>query len=226
MRSVQEIIRSAYARSKASQEDVSASSDGELRPQLSDILKTFFAIGARVNPEFFSTSEVIAYDAAVGGWPRPTAAEAVWWIANGAGTRVVVVPHDDRDAEPGSPSVYRMGQVYLPTGGALGPAAAVPLTFDYAKVPDAVPELLSEIDQLWPAGHESLLALELAVYLAIKDRRNEDVPGLVQERDRQLQRFIAFLEHETIGERRRKGSVRKFNVQSRVPMGSMLAGGS
>ena len=226
MRQCQEIINAAYARQKQASQGEDADEDNELRPLLEDIVGTFFGIGARINPAWFSETEVVAWDAGISGWTRPSAAEMVHWIEDENGAEVIRVPRDDQGAEPGRPTVYRMGGAYYPTGLALGPAATEDLTFIFAKRPDAIAELTTDIDPLWPEGHESLLALELGIYVALKDRRPQDAEQLVQQRDRQLMRLLAFLEHEDVGERSRTGNSVRFKQKSIVPIASLLMGGS
>lgn len=224
MRQVQQIINNAYARQKRAQQGVDANANTELRPQLFDILGIYFGLGARVNPEFFAVQESVAWDAAIAGWRRPAAAELIYDIEDQENDEVVRVPRDDQGCEPSMKAVYRFGQAYYPVSGFSAPASSAPLIFRYSKKPDEPAELLSDIDSMWPAGHETLLALELAIYIAQKDRREEDVVYLAAQRDRQLMRLFAFLEHEDVGERRRKGRVRKFSRSSFVSVASLLAG--
>lgn len=225
MRQVQEIINSAYARQKRAQQGVDANEDTELRPQLHSILGAFFQLGARVNPEFFSVEERVRWSDRLQGWPRPPAAELIHWVETTGGTEVVRVPRDDLRAEPGAPCIYRLGQVYRPAGSPKGPEDGVSLRFIYAKRPDEPAALQSDIDAMWPRGHELLLALELAIYVAEKDRRTEDAVSLAAHRDRELTRFLAFLEHEDIGVRRRTGLARRFTSSPLVPS-RVLAGTS
>jgi hypothetical protein len=226
MRQCQEIIDSAYARQKQGAQGVDADEDNELRPQLEDIIGTLFGIGARVNPSWFSKLEIVPWDPELAGWIRPATAEMVHWVEDADGTPVVRVPRDEPDAEPGSPTVYRLGGVYFPTGSSLGPDVNAGLTFIFAKRPAAIPELSSDIDDLFPQGHESLPALELAIYIALKDGRQADVSALVAQRDARLLRFLQFLEHEDVGERSRSGSVMKFRQRTIVPVSGLLLGGS
>ena len=69
----------------------------------------------------------------------------------------------------------------------------------------------------WPHGHEMLLALELAIYLAGKDGRTDDIAFLAPQRDRQKSRFVAFFEHEDAGVRSRGRLTRQFPVRDMKP---------
>ncbi len=227
MTTAKQIILMAYAKSKRNNPGTDASETGELLPLLHRALSALFAVGARVNPYFFAASSSVAYAGV--GWPRPAAAEAVFGVETASGVEVVVVPREQKDAEPGLPSVYRWGQVYRPTGGVQGPTAADTLTFLYSKVPDAIATLDTELDPLWREGYNELLALELAIYMALKDggeRATSEVPPLREQRDAWVNRFVAHLEHETVGERRSYGHIRRFNTNTLVPIASLLAGGS
>ena len=213
MRTVQQIIDAAYARSKDAQQGVDADQAGELLPLIEDRLGIFFQLGARVNPEFFATSKEVAPTGSY--WQRPSDAEMIYWVEDSSGEEVVRVPRDDQQAEPAALCLYRLGQRYYPvTQVARSPSGT--LTFLYAKKPDSLTGLSSTIDPLWPAGHETLLVLEVAMYIALKDRRQEDAQFLQAQRDRQQERFIMHVQHEDIGVRYRTGRVRRFNVGSLV----------
>ena len=135
MRTVQQIIDAAYARSKDAQQGVDADQAGELLPIIADRLGLFFQMGARVNPEFFATSKDVSPTGSY--WERPPDAEMVYWMEDSSGNEVVRVPRDDQGAEPSKLAVYSLGQRYYPaTRSAMHPSGA--LTFIYAKKPDAL----------------------------------------------------------------------------------------
>jgi len=142
--------------------------------------------------------------------------------------QVVTVPFDDPTAESGLPAVFSFGQIYRPAGNSNDPTSGN-LTFYYAKRPDDPASLSSTLDALWTEQFNELLILEVAIYLALKDSgsgRETELGGLMKDRDKWAQLFIAFLEHETSNERRRFGHTRRFNTNTMVPLGQLLAGGS
>ncbi len=135
------------------------------------------------------------------------------------------MPFDQRLAESGLPSVYRLGQVFRSSGNASDPTSG-DLTFFYAKTPTDAATLETSIDSMWPETYKELAVLEVATYLAAKDEREDETAYLVIERDKWLRMFLAFLEHETANERRSYGMAVPFNTGSMVPIASLLAGGS
>jgi len=215
-----DIFIAAYAKSSQNQPQKIADEENELLAVANRIIRTYFQIGARVNPFFFGDSATVAF--AAGGWARPSTAEAVFRIENPNGDEVVVVPFDRRTAEDGEPAVYRWGQVYYGAGNAGDPTSGN-LTFFFSKRPADAVDVDEEFDSLWPDEYAELANLELAIYLALKDSRAEEVTFLAGERDRWLQMFLAFLQHETINERRDWGDGR-FNAPGRAPIASMLMG--
>ena len=219
----EDILVDAYAKSKKNQPGKIATESTELLGVVNRVIRTFFSIAVRVNPYFFGDEDDVAFSS---GWPRPVTAEAIYRIeftSNNA--EVVVVPFDDRTAEEALPAVYRMGQVFQSAGNASDPTNEN-LTFYFSRVAVASSALDDPIDALFPEAYKELADLEVALYLAIKDQREAETAALVMERDRWLLLFLAFLEHETLNERRRWGHINPFNVPSVVPIASLLSGGS
>lgn len=219
----QQILTDSYAKSKYNQPGRIATESVELLGVINRVIRTFFQIGVRVNPTFFGDSLSVAFSS---GWARPTAAELIFKIVeDSSGDEVVVVPFDQLTAESGLPAVYRMGQVFLSAGNAGDPTSGA-LTFHYAKTPTDAATLGTSLDSMWPDTYKELAVLEVATYLAVKDDRKDEVAYLVGERDNWLRMFLAFLEHETVNERRSYGMPTPFNTNSLVPIASLLAGGS
>lgn len=219
----QDILTDAYAKSKKNQPGKIATEATELLGVVNRVVRTFFQIGARVNPFYFGDQATVAFSSP--GWTRPSTAEAVFRIEDPQGDEVVVVPFDDREAEQGHPRVYRLGGVYRGAGGAGDPSSGN-LTFFFSKRPTDAGSLASTIDASFPEAYVELANLEVAAYLANKDQRQEELAYLVGERDRWLALFLGFLEHETLNERRRFGTVQPFHTGSAIPISSLLTGGS
>jgi hypothetical protein len=218
----QDILTGALARSLKNSPDRLATNATELLQLVIRSMRGLYAFAARVNPTYFAESAVVAF--AAGGWARPELAESVFRIENPTPTEVVVVPFDDRKAEPSRPAVYRLGGKFITAGNALDPVAGN-LTFFYARRPTSPANLTpATLDAQWTEQFNELLMLEVAIYLAIKDGRAEEVGSLTADRDKWAQLFVAYLEHETVNEVRRFGHVWRFNTQSMVPIMSLLAG--
>lgn len=218
-----DILVAAYARSSKNIPGTIATEATELLALVGRAMTGLYAFAARINPCFFADQSTISF--AAPGWRRPEAAESVFRIETPAGAEVVVVPYFDRKAEEGLPAVYRLGQVYRSAGNVLDPING-DLTFFYAKRPEHPLSLNDPLDDLWVESYNALLVDEVAIYLALKDGRNEELGELKASRDSWAQLFAAFLEHETANERRRYGIVQRFTTNSVIPIGSLLAGGS
>jgi hypothetical protein len=225
---VQEYLNIGYGKSKKNQPGKIIAESTEGVALVNRVIRTFFQLGVRVNPMFFVGTALVAYDdsesGAGPGWPRPAEAEAIFKIENDEGDEVVVVPWDDLSAESGKPAVYRMGQVYQPAGNDLDPAEEDDLTFFFAKRPTDAILLTEDVDVMWPDAYAELPGYEIALYLAQKDGRTEEMPTLIGERDNWLRMFIAFLQHETMNEVRRWDM--RFHLPSATPIATQLIGGT
>lgn len=217
------IIEGAHGKSLKNKAGQIATDATELLNVVIRATRGLWAFAARINPTFFSTSTSVAF--ASPGWARPVNAESVFRIENVTPVEVVVVDIDDRKAETGKPAVYRLGQIYRGAGNALDPISGN-LTFFFSKRPTDPANLDALLDPLWEGAEQfnELAILEVAIYLALKDGRAEEIPGLTADRDNWAQLFAAFLEHETVNVVRRYGHVRRFNTDSLVPVMSLLAG--
>lgn len=218
-----DILIGAYARSSKNTPGTIATEATELLTLVWRAMAGLYAFAARLNPTFFADATDVAFSGT--GWLRPAAAESVFRIEDASGHEIIVVPLDDRQADVGLPAVYRWGQVYRSAGNATDPTAGS-LRFFYATRPAPLPTLTDPLDALWTESYNALLIDEVAIYLALKDGRLEELDALTGSRDRWAQLFAAFLEHETANERRRFGTVRRIATNTLVPIGSLLAGGS
>ena len=218
----QDILNGAYGKSAKNVPGKLATDSTELLEVVHRSLRGLYAIAARINPYFFASSASVAHNGT--GWPRPEAAEAVVLIQAG-GNDVGVVPIEDRAADHALPNVYRFGQLYRSAGNASDPTSGN-LTFWYAKRSDKPASLTSTLDAAWVESYNELLVLEVAVYLALKDGREDEIPALKAERDYWLRLFVAFLEHETQNEKRRWGQQRFLPSTAVLPLGELVAGGT
>ena len=178
-----------------------------------------YAFSARLNPIFFgSTVAVVPAPATV--WERPENAEAIVRIENAALAEVVVVPFDDQGAEDGKLAVYEFGGTFTAIVGTGGTPSGN-LTFWFSNRPAAYALLGDTLAADWQEEFNELLILEVAIYLAAKDGRMEELAFLVGERDRWASLLGAFLQHATSNLRRRFGHMNRMNVetvQSLIPL--------
>lgn len=229
---VRQIIDAAYATSKKNQPGAIASETGELLEMVNRSLRGFFAEGARHNRKFFGRRIEVEFNAgASGGWQRPEGAESVVRIEAGddvkdgagstisAGTQIVEVPFDQRNAEPGKPCIYSYGQVYYSAGNERDPAEG-DLIFFCSMRPallTALEGVEGTLDPLWPEQFNQLLILDVARYLAVKDGGREDeVAAFAAEYEREHQRYIEFLQHESTTEVKSWGHFNRINPPSIV----------
>lgn len=220
---VQQIITAGLNRSSKNSPGIIANNTSELVEVVRRALTGLYTYAARVNPTYFADTMDVALTG--GAWPRPETAESIFRIEQADTTEVIVVPFDDRKADEGMPAVYRFGQKFRSAGNALDPVAGS-LTFFFSKRPAIVTALADVIDSSWNESYNDLLISEVAIYLALKDGRDDEIADLRTDRDKWAMLFTAFLEHETIGERRRFGLVNRYSTASIVPLNSILAGGA
>jgi len=163
----------------------------------------------------------------VGGvWSRPENAEAMLRVETAAGVEVVVVPFDDRFCEEPKPSIYEFGGGFTADPAqTAAPGDTDVLTFWFSKRPiDTTPAgVTGVLDLDWDESYNELLILEVAIYLAQKDGRLEEVQALKGDRNAWAKLFGDHLQHSTANLRRRYGHRKHVNVDSLLPM---LTGGA
>lgn len=219
-----DILTAAYSKSTKNRPGSIATESTELLQVVIRAMRGLYAFAARINPTYFAETAAVAF--ASPGWARPQNAESVYRIEDPTAAEVVVVPFDDRAAESGKPAVFSFGQIYRPASAGVPNPQSGNLTFFYAKRPTDPATLVATLDALWTEQFNELLILEVAIYLASKDGRADELGPLMQSRDKWATLFAAFLEHETANERRRYGHVARINIKSIVPAYSLLAGGN
>lgn len=221
MSTASDIIYAAYAKSSKNQGDRVATLEGETLDALNRCLRLAYAAGARVNPEFFATQADISF--ATGGWPRPADAESILLLVGAAdvlpidlvGVEIAVVPFLDQEAEPGRPCVYELGQKFYGTGASKPTAGK--LTCTYSASPALLATSADNLPTNWPTRFDGLLVADLAMWLAQKDNRQDEVQLLAQELARWQRLFVAFLEHATPLELRRFAIRREYNIKTLFP---------
>lgn len=220
MSTPREYLESAYGKSIKNQPDEIANEATEMLNVFIRAFRGLYAVAARVNPTFFAETASVAYSS---GWARPSNAEVVWRIEN-SGNEVKIVPYDDQAMYGSTEAVYRFGQVYRIANSSI--SGSPDLDFYYAIRPTDPADLDTEVDSSWVQSYDELLVTELALYLALKDGREEEIGQLQADRDRWLALFLAFLEHETIGVERRFENIITPTSESMVPLSAILAAGT
>lgn len=219
------ILQWAYGKSLKNVPGAIATESDELFQLVLRAMRGLYAAAARVNPTFFGTSANVVF--AGTGWARPQDAELIFRLTNATtnpGSEIVVVPFDNPMTEPGMGAVYRWGQVYIPAGHALDPINTDHINFFYSKRPSVPANLDATIDALWQEDFNELLVLIVALYLAEKDGRKEEIEGYMRDIEKWTGLYVAFLEHETVNERKNYGHIHRFNTPSMVPILSLLTG--
>lgn len=214
---VQDILNGAYGKSLKNQPGTIASEATELLQVVNRIFRGIYSFSARLNPIFFAEEFDVAE--AAGTWPRPEEAEAIVRVEDSTDVEVVVVPFDDRSAEPGKLSMYEFGQTFRVAGAGNDPAGA--LTFWFSRRPTFLTALVDTLDAQWREEYNELAILELAIYLSAKDGRFDEVQLFAPERDRWASLLGAFLQHATSNLVRRFGHTNRMNaetLQSIIPL--------
>ena len=190
--SAYQVLQLAYARSSGNRAKSLVAEGTEGVAIVNRVQRACFALAARVNPIFFGVNATVAY---ASGWNRPTLAELIYWIEDIAGNEVRIVPYEDRNTATGTGRIYQVGQRYFPCGGVDGPAS-VTLTMLYSMQPNPILVVEDLLDPNWPDNFTSLIVDEVAIHLALKDRRMDELQDLRRSRDSWLKLYISFLEHE------------------------------
>jgi len=223
MATVNEILVAAYNRSSKFNNQQLAGESSELLKVVQRTVRAVFALTARISPTYYGTSTSIAISG--GRWAWPSDMELIFWLEH-AGDEVVVVPFDQRDAEPTKKAVYAMGKYFYPAGNPGDPSTGN-LTYWYSRRPTDPADTGSAIDSDFPESHLDLLIAEVAYYLSLKGDHTRDQEAFLGERDKYLALYAAHIEHAfgTL-ERKKYGHVRRFNLQAFVPNGALLGGGA
>lgn len=221
---VQDILDGAYGASTQNQPSTIATEATELLAVVKRKIAGIYAFASRVNPIHFSdTLDVVGV---ASQWERPEAANAIFRIENASDVEVVVVPFDDRLAAEPEIAVYEFAGLFTASPGQTSPPGATDtLTFWYSKRPDDPnpDNLTGVLDPDWDDAYSDLLVFELAIYLALKDGRAEELAALKAERNQWAQVFASYLQHSTANLQRRFGHRKHVDIETLLPM---LTGGA
>lgn len=221
---VQDILDGAYGTSTQNQPSTIATEATELLAVVKRKLAGIYGFAARINPIHFSDSlDVVGV---AGQWERPEAANAIFRIEDSSGEEVVVVPYDDRLAAEPQIALYEFAGLFTADATQTNaPGDTDTLTFWFSKRPDdpSPDDLTGVLDPDWDDAYSDLLIFELAIYLALKDGRTEEVEALKVERNSLAQVFASYLQHSTANLQRRFGHQKVVDVETLLPM---LTGGA
>lgn len=221
----QDVVNIGYARNKRAKQGEDATPE-ELIEALQDIMGRYFSIGQRVNLEWFTEDVMLDYDEEKRGWLRPKEAESVHLILMNPGEddeeEVSKVPFDNQGAEKYKPALYRIRGIYRiaasPDRKEDNPLTATSqLQFFYTRRPHRIESLEQPLDEMWPEGHETVLGVEVGLFLARKDNREQDAPALEAQRKEGATWFAHFLQHEDRGTVYPQDRVRKWAYGMSMP---------
>lgn len=217
MTTYEEIILAAHGYSSKSRPNMLATNATELLALASRAVRGLFAVASHVNPEYWGTSENVNHDGA--GWPRPENAQTVFRIERASdGVEVAVVPFDDPAAEIARPAVYHLGRKYRIAASPLGPLAADQLRIYYSRLPAKPANMTDVIDAQWEESFDAFLTLEVAIYLAMKDGRVDEVAALKPDQQKEAQLFVDFMTYATPVTSARFGQPRRVTLPSIMPL--------
>jgi len=200
--SAQVIINRAYAMSSANDPGRTATKE-ELLGVLRARLRVLYNRATRLNPFFSAIFRDIS--PANGKWTRPEGALRIILIeaaeTNGGsnavlspGTEVHNVPVEDRIFAELPPRVYRLGNCYYTVGKEGDPDASDTgdiLRFYHSDDSPGVADLNACLPLWLPDENEELIVIQLAKYLARKDKARGDLAALQAEEDALLDEFDA-----------------------------------
>lgn len=218
MATPRDYLEAAYAKSTKNTPGAIATEATELLNQVNRYIRGLFAAGTRMNLTYFGETSTVEKDAV--GWARPDTAESVWLVTKTDATKVSIVPVDDQAVMGSRPALYRFGGIYREANGSL--TDVTDLEFFFASRPADPADLDSDIDSRWPNQFDELPITMLAHYLALKDGRDEELAGLIAQIEHWYALYLAFLEHETVGEIRRFQPVRVNPSEAIVPITQIL----
>lgn len=192
----QDIIEIGYSKSTKNQLRQIANEEVELLGLAYRALSGLYSVAATFARTVFAVvSDPVAYEAP--GWARPEDAENVFLAEMEDGTEVAILGFEDRKEALVDPAVYELGNVFrlAPNQSAL--EITDNLIFSYAKSPTQPSSLDDTLDALWKESYNELLGLEVALFLTLKDGREEEVALATRERNTWAKLFLSYLEHHT-----------------------------
>lgn len=201
-----DIVTAAYAKSTKNKPGTIATEATELLQVVIRSLRGLYKDAALLNPEYFGTLAIGTLDAngaidiGLTGDPlAPDPVAAMELISRieiedpgtsglAAGDEVHIVALTDLDAAF-APRVTIRGNIIRQVGTDLADVTSIRVY--YSAQPLSPADLDSTLDALWREEFNELLILDLAIYLALKDNRGEEVVGLKEDHTGWYNRFVA-----------------------------------
>lgn len=204
----QDYITRAIARSYRNRGEVLAPQVPELLDALTLLFTQRYAQASGLNPAVFLKRAVLNWVA--DGWTIPADCDTMVLMRVNSGAQVFVVAIDNLDAEPTEAAVYRMGRRYLPAGNPVDPVN-VPLVAFYTQIPAAFAAVDQAPGPEWPQQFDTMVVVDLAVWMATKDGRADDLQALAPEQGAWDAKYREWLQRESLG------LVRQFAKQAIAP---------
>lgn len=189
-------VRRAMARSYRNRGTVLAPDVPELVDALNLIFQERYGQASGLNPAVFLKTAVLAWTGA--NWVIPADCDTMVKMTKASGEEVFVVAIDNLTAEPTEAAVYRQGRAYFPAGNPNDPVNQ-PLIAYYDQIPAALVDDTSVPDAAWPQQFDTMIVLDLALWLAMKDGRTDDLQALTPEHGRWDGQYQEWLERESLG---------------------------
>lgn len=199
-------ITQAVAQSYNNRPDVLADGGTELLVQLKLIFARYYRTAAKQNPGALAVQAVLVWDTGIKGWAIPAAIDTTLRLelASDPDQEVIVVPLDDRKADPSASAVIRLGRTYKPAGNANDPKN-VNLVAYYAAVGPAFANLTAAPGPEWPQQFDGMVVSQLAGFLAAKDARPDDAGAALADASDWKNDFVSWCQTPDLNVRRRFG---------------------
>jgi hypothetical protein len=191
----QDYINKAIARSYRNRGEVLAPEGAEMLVQLGDLFVEYYLFATGLNPAVFATTTALSWNGT--GWDIPANCDTMIQLRTQAGTPITVVAVDNLDAEPTRPCVYRLGRHYFPAGLPSDPGATGIVAF-YTLIPEPFASLAASPGAEWPAQYDTMVVVDLAMWLAAKDGRTDDVAEMLPLQQKWAGRYTEWCSRESL----------------------------
>lgn len=168
-----EYFAQAMSASYRNRGEVLAARVPEMLQQLTLLFRGYYATAAGLNPSAFGKKVAQPWDAGGSRWAFPDDCDTIYLLEQG-GQEVVPVPFNDREAEPSEKCVYPLGGYFYKAGLTTDPASSALLIY-YAPVPPSFTATGDSPPAEWNEQYDQMVVADLALWLASKDGRPEDV---------------------------------------------------
>lgn len=194
---VQQIIEAAYARSTANDPGKLAQ-DAELIGQLDRTYQRLYAELAVASGDNALSKVTLTLTGSPANAILPTDVIDLVRVESVSGGKINLIPAYEKDRPWHlSPAVYRQGTSVISRGNAGDPLSGSSIVALVLDAPTSLTTLASVLDTRWPHRFDSLLILDLALYLSDKDvgRSPADYVNLRTDLKDELAAFASLLEN-------------------------------